>query len=190
MADDPETTPSDKENRKSDGGAGEFALETAELLSQALDALITRARTEEPFSPDLTGGLQPTLDALSKVRFTYLNSAKQEIGKLSPEARATIDDQIRAIGGVDLLHAAIAVSQLPSTSEALLTRSVMLSSGARRVPWLEIAKEIINLLLDFIPLPSILKSVIRELLKIIDKFLEGMPHEDHAPPPTTTTGGR
>ena len=181
MADNEEHGSKGKDKRTGSGDSGNLALQCADLLGQALEALVARAQTEEPFSPDLIGGVEPTLAALSKVRETYIGNVRSEIERSNPAARASMDDQIRSTGAIDLLNAAIAVSQIPSESESLLVRDITLANGARRIPWLEIAKEVINMILDLLPIPGLVKKIIKEILRILDKIFGGMPHEDHSP---------
>lgn len=162
---------------------GNLGLECADLLGRALDSLIARARAEEPFSPDLAGGVEPTLQALNRVKETYLNTVREEVARSGREARAAIEDQVRSTGAIELLQAAIAVGQVPTEAESLTARGITLANGARRIPWLEIIKEVADLVFDILPgVPPLLKRIIREILKIIDKIFGGMPHEEHAQP--------
>jgi len=76
-----------------------------------------------------------------------------------------------------MLEAALAVPNTPTAGNLLTTRGIQLASGAIRIPWLEIIKEIANLLLDLLPIGGVIKKILQELLKILDKIFGGMPHE-------------
>ncbi len=156
--------------------------EFLDLYGKAIDSLIARAKTEEPFSPDLAGSIAPTLSSLARTKETMLNTVRDELAKAPAEGRTAFDSQVDAVGGADLLKAGIAAAQLPSAEMAVSVRDITMANGARRIPWLEIIKEILNVLLDLIPgIPEFLKKLLKELLKIIDKIFGGMPHEDNAP---------
>lgn len=162
---------------------GGFTSECIALLDKSFDALIKRSELEEPFSADLTGGIEPALKALRTAKTTLIRSYQEQLSKTSVEARRAIDEQLRSAGSSDLLKTAIALGDV--TPDLENARTIVMANGARRIPWLEIIKEIINLLLDIIPLPlpPWVKKLIRELLRILDKFFGGMPHEDNAPAP-------
>ena len=156
--------------------------EFMELYGQAIDALIARSKTEEPFSPDLAGTIDPTLRSLGRTKDTMLRTVRDELSKSPAEGRAAFDEQVQSVGGADLLRAAIAAAQIPAADVAVSAREITMANGARRIPWLEIIKEILNVLLDLIPgIPAFLKKLLKELLKILDKIFGGMPHEDNAP---------
>jgi hypothetical protein len=158
--------------------------EFMDLYGQAVDALIARCKTEEPFSADLAGTIDPTLRSLAQTKEAILRSVREELTKAPVESRAAFDEQVQAVGGSDLLRAGIAAAQLPSADVAASVRSITMANGAQRIPWLEIIKEILNILLDLIPgIPAFLKKLLKELLKILDKIFGGMPHEDNAPAP-------
>jgi hypothetical protein len=168
---------------KGSGGnvGGSLALECVDLLDKVLKSLASRAATEEPFSADLTGGVEPLLRALGTIGETYITTVRDQIAASGPAARSALDEKLRSAGATDLLNAAIAVSATPSAADALETSRITLDNGAVRIPWLEIVKEIINLILSLLPnLPGWLTKLINEILKLIDKIFGGMPHEDHA----------
>jgi hypothetical protein len=179
MADKRQLKPEDSKR------AGAFTSECITLLDQSFDALIKRSESEEPFSADLTGSVEPVVRALRTAKATLVRSYQEQLGKMSAEALKSVDDQLRSAGSDDLLRSAIALGSV--TPDLENARVITMANGARRIPWLEIIKEILNLLIDIIPLPlpGWLKKLIKELLKILDKIFGGMPHEDHAPAPTT-----
>jgi hypothetical protein len=157
--------------------------EFLDLYGKAVDALIARSKTQEPFTADLAATIEPTLRSLGSTKDTMLRAVRDELGKLPAEGRAALDGQIQSVGAIDLLHAAIAAGQIPAADVAASARTITMSSGALRIPWLEIVKEILNLLLDLIKplIPSWLFAIVKELLRIIDKIFGGMPHEDNTP---------
>jgi DNA-directed RNA polymerase subunit F len=175
MADKKQSTPENNQR------AGAYTLECIGLLDQSFDALIRRSELEAPFSADLTGSIAPVVRALRTAKATLVRSYQDQIGKMSAEALKSIDEQLRSAGSDDLLRSAIALGDV--TPDLENARTIVMANGAKRIPWLEIIKEILNLLIDIIPipLPSWLKKLIKELLKILDKIFGGMPHEDHAP---------
>ena len=173
-----EKTPSKRPTgTRSSGGMEDFL----DLYGKAVDALIARSKTEEPFSADLAGTIEPTLRSLASTKETLLHSVREELAKAPKESRATFDEQVRAVGALDLLEAAIAAGQIPSADVSVSVKSISMPSGARRIPWLEIIKEILEVLLDLIPIiPKFLKKLLKELLDILDKIFEGMRHQDNA----------
>jgi len=156
-------------------------VECITLLDKAFDGLMTRALREEPFSSDLTESIAPTINALKSSKETYINHLREHVKISGKEAKIALDDHIKASGAVDMLNAAISVGK--SAIEGVATKTIEFANGVRRIPWLEIIKEIINTIIDIlpIPIPEWLKKIIKELLKIIDKIFGGMPHEDLAP---------
>lgn len=156
--------------------------EFLDLYGQAIDALISRSKTEEAFSPDLAGSIEPTLRSLGRTKETILKTVRDDLTKVPVEGRAHFDETVQAVGAADLLRAGISAAQLPASDVAVSARTITMASGARRVPWLEIIKEILGVLLELIPgIPAFLKRLLSELLKILDKIFGGMPHEDNAP---------
>ena len=164
--------------------AGAFTSECITLMDQGFDALIRRSELEEPFSADLTGSVEPLVEALRTAKATLNRSYQEQISKMGAEVLKSVDEQLRSAGANDLLRSAIAIGSV--TPDLENARTIVMANGAKRIPWLEIIKEILNLLIDIIPLPlpSWLKKLIKELLQILDKLFGGMPHEDHAPAPT------
>ena len=161
--------------------------EFLELYGQAIDALISRCKTEEPFSPDLAGTIDPTLRSLGRTKDTILRTVRDEMSKSPVEGRAAFDEQVQSVGGSDLLRAAIAAGQVPTSDIAVSARTITMANGARRISWLEIIKEILGVLLDLIPgIPAFLKKLLLELLKILDKIFGGIPHEDNGPGTATS----
>ena len=160
-----------------DGPMAEFL----DLYGKAIDALVKRSKTEEVFSPDLAGSVEPTLESLARTKSSMIRTVQEEIAKAPSEAQAAFDEQVDSVGANHLLTAAIAAAQTPPADVAVSVRDITIANGARRIPWLEIVKEILNVLLDLIPgIPDFLKKLLKELLKILDKLFGGMPHEDHA----------
>lgn len=156
--------------------------EFLDLYGQAIDALIARSKTEEAFSPDLAGSIEPTLRSLARTKETILKTVREEMAKVPTEGRAHFDETVQAVGGADLLRAGISAAQVPASEVAVSARTITMASGAKRIPWLEIIKEVLSVLLDLIPgIPAFLKKLLAELLKIVDKIFGGMPHEDNAP---------
>jgi hypothetical protein len=155
--------------------------EFMDLYGQAIDALIARSKTEEPFSADLAATIDPTLRSLGQTKDTLLRTVHDELSKTPAEGRAALDEQVQSVGGADLLRAGIAAAQVPTADVAVSARRITMYNGALRIPWLEIIKEILNVLLDLIPgIPAFLKKLLKELLKLLDKIFGGMPHEDNA----------
>jgi len=158
---------------------GEFL----DLYGKAVEALIARSKTEEPFSADLAGSIDPTLRSLGRTTDTMLRTVRDELSKAPAEGRAAFDEQVQSVGAADLLQAGIAASQVPTADIAVSARTITMANGARRIPWLEIIKEILEVLLDLIPgIPAFLKKLLKELLNIVDKIFGGMRHQDNAPP--------
>src|SRR5947199_329443 len=93
--------------------------EFLDLYGKAVDALIARSKTVEPFSPDLTGAIEPTLRSLERTKDTMLRTVRDELSKAPAEGRAALDAQVQSVGAVDLLQAAIAVGQVPRTDVAV-----------------------------------------------------------------------
>lgn len=151
------------------------------LLDKAFDGLMTRALKEEPFSSDLTESIVPTINALKSSKETYINHLRDHVKVSGKEAKTALDEHIKASGAVEMLNAAISVGK--NAVEGVATKTIEFANGVRRIPWLEIIKEIINTIIDIIPIPipEWLKKIIKELLKIIDKIFGGMPHEDLSP---------
>jgi hypothetical protein len=161
------------------GGSPSYIDSCIDLFDQALGALEARSRVEEPFSADLSEVVAPTLKALGGVRRSYVAALRGEAKEMSAEAVAASEERLRSASAQELLQAALAAGQVPSGTEAGPASVVRMDNGARRIPWLEIIKEILELLLDLLPfVPDFLKRVLRELLKILDKLFGGVPHED------------
>ena len=168
-----------------DGDPNDVMNESLDLLDQTFSRLVQRARIEEPFSPDLAEGVAPTLDALDTLRQTFVSAARGAVEGAGDDTLAAMSSRLESIGGVDLLRAASAFANPPA--DGAPAERIFMSSGAQRVPWLEIVKEIVGVILDFIPgIGAVLGGVVKELLKIIDKIFGGMPHEDNGPGTTTT----
>jgi hypothetical protein len=159
---------------------GNQISECVSLLDKAFDGLITRSLTEEPFSSDLTESVVPTINALKSAKQTYISHLREHVKVSGKEAKSMLDEHVKATGSIDMLNAAIAAGK--GTTEGAATKTIEFANGVKRIPWLELIKEIINLIIDIlpIPIPDWLKKVIQELLKIIDKIFGGMPHEDLA----------
>lgn len=150
------------------------------LYGEAVDTLVSRLKTVEPFSPDLAGAIEPTLRSLVQTKNTMLLTVHDELSKSSPESHTAFNDQVQAVGAPDLLRAAIAAGHIPKAEALIATRTITMTTGALRIPWLEIIKEILSILLDMIPgIPAFLIKLFKELLKILDKLFGGMPHEDN-----------
>src|SRR4051794_3508531 len=86
--------------------------EFLDLYGKSIDALIARAKTEEAFSPDLVGSIDPTLRSLGRTKDTILRTVRDELTQTPVEGRAAFDEQVQSVGGADLLRAAIAAAQL------------------------------------------------------------------------------
>ncbi|MCC6462383.1 MAG: hypothetical protein IT260_18090 [Saprospiraceae bacterium] len=154
---------------------------TLDLLDKAFDGLIARTELEEPFSGDLTEGIAPTLKSLRMAKASYIKTASEHVLKSGKEAVGTMNDLIKSSGINDLLEAAIVVGK-PPMAEFQPTKTICFKNNVKRIPWLEIIKEIIDaalvILSGIFPIPGWLLNLIHEILNIIDKFLGGMPHED------------
>lgn len=151
------------------------------LLGQSFDGLADRCMVEEAFSGDLTGGIEPTVNALKKAKESYIKICQEQVKSFNKQALASMDELVKSSGAIDMLRAAIEVGKVPSLEE-LPSRKIEFKNNVKRIPWLEIIKEIINAILtlleEFLTIPGWLKKIITELLKIIDKIFGGMPHED------------
>ena len=157
---------------------GELSQECINLFGQLLGKLSERIQVETPFTPDLTGAIEPISRALRVVSETVVSSATNNARIASDVARASLDESFRGAGAREMLQAALAVANTPTGGNALTTRTIALSNGARRIPWLEIIKEISDVLLDLLPIGGVIKKILKELLKILDKIFGGKPHED------------
>ncbi|MEM7048573.1 MAG: hypothetical protein AAF604_02890 [Acidobacteriota bacterium] len=172
--------------KKSDAGrpSKSYLQDCVELLEQSLAGLERRSRVEDPFSADLAAAVGPTLDALGSVRQSYVTALRREIEEMTAEGRGALQEKLESTGSRDLLKAAVAATQVPTGADAGPAVSIRMENGARRIPWLELVKEIVGVLLEFLPVGDLLKGVISELLKIIDKIFGGLPHEDLGRPAT------
>jgi hypothetical protein len=168
-----------KKDSDTGGGNTSYVESCIDLFDQALAALEARCRVEEPFSADLSGVVAPTLQALGGVRRSYVSALRREAKEMSAEAAAASEERLRSSSAQELLQAAVAAGVVPTGTEAGPAAIVRMENGARRIPWLEIVKEILELLLELLPfVPDFLKRILRELLKILDKIFGGIPHED------------
>lgn len=164
------------------GGApppsGGGAQECIDLIGQVLTRVSERMLVETPFTADLAGAIEPISRALRTVGETVTRSATAQLRISSDVSRAALDEAFRSAGAREMLEAAMAVAAVPEGGHALTARSIQLASGAMRIPWLEIIKEILCELLNILPISGLLKKILQLLLKILDKIFGGMPHED------------
>jgi hypothetical protein len=172
------TMPPGSNSQAAAPGSGDLSQECIALFGQVLNTLADRILGETPFTPDLAGAIEPISRALRTVSETVASSASSHAKVSSDAARASLDEAFRTSGAREMLQAALAVAATPAAGNLLTTRSIQLASGARRIPWLEIIKEIANVLLDLLPIGGVLKKILQELLRILDKIFGGMPHED------------
>ena len=158
--------------------SGGGAQECINLMGQVLQRVSERMLVEAPFTADLAGAIEPISRALRTVGETVTQTASAHLRISSDVSRAAMDEAFRAAGAHEMLEAAMAVAAIPEGGSALTARSIQLESGALRIPWLEIIKEILCALLNILPISGVLKKILQELLKILDKIFGGMPHED------------
>lgn len=159
------------------GGTGDLAHECVQMYARMLSLVADRMLVERPFTPDLAGAIEPMSQALRTVAETFTGAAEAQLAVSSEVSRAAIDETLSGAAVRDLLRTALAVGEVPRQRNALATTDVRLATGQRRIPWLEIIKEIANVVLDLLPIGGPLKGIIREILKILDKIFGGMPHE-------------
>jgi hypothetical protein len=147
------------------------------LLDKSFDGLIARSQREEVYSEDLTEGLVPVLSAMKTMKTTYISHLNEHIKVSGIEAVKALDDFVKATGSIDMLHAAIATGKIPA--EGVVTKFLTLPSGEKVKTWLIIIKEIIEFIINHlpIPLPGWLKDGILELLDILDKIFGGKVHD-------------
>jgi len=156
--------------------AGELTKESIDLTAKALAALAARSRVQEPFSPDLQGAVEPLAKALESITTTFAQTATAQLEIASDAVRTSADEALGSIGAPHLLEAASAVGQIPSGGHAFQTTTVERGSGAIGIPWLEIIKEIISLVISFIPGLGKFAGVIEAILEILDKLFGGERH--------------
>lgn len=159
------------------GGPGDLAHECVQMYARMLSMVADRMLVERPFTPDLAGAVEPMSRALRTVAETFTGAGEAQLAVSSEVSRAAMDEALAGSGARDLLLTAMAVGEVPRQRNALATTDIKLASGQRRIPWLEIIKEIANIVLDLLPIFGPLKNIIREILKILDKIFGGMPHE-------------
>jgi hypothetical protein len=152
---------------------GAFTQECLNLYGMAMDAMLKRARTETPFSPDLKQGFDAMLRAAATVNASVLHTAHCQLQVADETTRSGWDDTLRAIGARDMLNASISVSQLPDGNDAAAATDIVFDTNARDIPWLGIVKEILKKLIEFVPIPGTSKDLIKCVLRLICKFLEG-----------------
>ncbi len=156
--------------------AGEVTKNSIDLMANALSALAVRARVQEPFTPDLQGAVEPIAKALETVTGTFAKTASAQLEVSSEAVRASADEALGSIGAPDLLQAAVAVGQVPSGGNVFRSTTVERRSGAVGIPWLELLKEIINLVIKYIPGLGRLAGIISEILEFFDKIFGGQRH--------------
>ncbi len=156
--------------------AGELTKNSIDLMAKALSALAARARVQEPFTPDLQGAVEPITKALETVTGTFVRTANAQFEVSSEAVRASADEALGAIGAPDLLQAAAAVGQVPTGGNVFRSTTVERKSGAIGIPWLELIKEIINLVIEYIPGLGRLAGIISEILEFFDKLFGGERH--------------
>ncbi|HEY5122767.1 MAG TPA: hypothetical protein VIK14_03445 [Ignavibacteria bacterium] len=158
-------------------GTGIRITECVSLMDKAFDGLISRSMKEEAFSADLTESVVPVLNALKTVKGTYISHLQEQIKLSGPVALGALDEHVNISGAINMLKAAIAVGK--PLGEGAATKSLLLGTGEVVKPWLHIIKEIIELIINHlpIPIPRWLKDTILELLDIIDKIFGGKKHD-------------
>ena len=131
---------------------------------------------ETPFSPDLQGAIEPFSNALDKLTETFSLIATAQLEAGTETTKTFADEALASIGAPQLLEGAIAVGQIPTGGHAFQSATVQLASGAVGIPWLEIIKEIIGLIIKLIPGLGRLGDIIKEVLEVFDKIFGGKRH--------------
>ncbi|NEP18409.1 MAG: hypothetical protein F6J97_16150 [Leptolyngbya sp. SIO4C1] len=156
--------------------AGELSNRVNDLLLQTFTAMTDRLATESAFTPDLQPGIQPILAATRTNANTLNRVIQAQLNGVNEVTLMFLDQLFQNIGAENLLLSALNISQAP-VGEQILNGTITLENGARKIPWLDIVKEIITIFVRANPLiPSIWRSIIFELLRILDKYFEGQIH--------------
>lgn len=170
------------ERPQPEGEPGQYYCDTVDMFGRAGMALADRAECEAVYSEDLVEGFPPLLDAFRCQVHTFCSMALDQIDGQPEKVKRAADQQLADIGAFNMLVAAESTARAGQRrGQTPPEERILGATGALRIPGLDIIKEIIGEVSEGIPIPGFLKglenlgSTIEELLRIIDKFIEGKP---------------